>query len=256
MIVIVGLGKTGLSCVRYLQGKDSLVVMDTRANPPGLEQLQKDFPDVNTILGGLDQDILCKAQLIVVSPGVSLACPELQAAAREGIQIVGDVELFVQAAESPIVAITGSNGKTTVTALMGQVIEAAGLTVQVCGNIGEAALDTLCEEKPDYYVMELSSFQLETIYSLKAKAAVILNVTPDHLDRHGNMDNYLQAKQRIYKNCETAVLNAEEEWVWAGLALPPQQLFFSLHEHGKNSFEIINKNKQLMLAFEGQPLCR
>lgn len=213
MKVVVGFGKTGLSCLHYLHGLgEEVVAMDSRDNPPNLDYIKAHYPGMRVVTGGLAEDILLQASQIVVSPGLSLKTPELARAIAHGVHCVGDIELFAQQAQAPIIAITGSNGKTTLTTLVGQMIKDAGLQAKVCGNIGTPVLDLLDQAVPDFYVMELSSFQLETTHSLKAKVAVLLNVTPDHMDRYAGMDDYAAAKLRIYNHCEFAVLNASEPY--------------------------------------------
>ena len=201
MKVIIGLGKTGLSCVRYLLKKDTnIAVVDNRFDPPCLAELKNSFPNVPVYLGGFHEEILSKADEIIISPGVSAK------QIKNGKPIIGDIELFCRAAKAPIIAITGSNGKSTVTALVGEMAKCAGLKVKVGGNLGPPALDLLTDLKPDLYVLELSSFQLETTYSLKAKAAVVLNISPDHMDRYENIAEYTAAKMRIYNNCEVKII--------------------------------------------------
>ena len=217
-VVIIGLGKTGLSCVTYFRQRGiTPLVLDTRDNPPGKELLPV---DCNLITGPLDPAILCSASLIIASPGVALATPALQAAQAAGVEIIGDIELFAREAKAPIVAITGSNGKSTVTTLVGLMAEQAGLNVGVGGNIGTPALDLLLQPA-DLYVLELSSFQLETTSSLKPAAAVILNLSEDHLDRYDGMPGYLAAKQRIFSHAKHIVVNRDD-----AATLPPHQAYW------------------------------
>lgn len=229
MIVVLGLGVTGLSCIRYLQARgESAIVIDSREQPPLLSECQKEFPDIKIILGRLPAEIMLAAKEIIVSPGLSLQTPVLQQAIAKGIPCIGDVELFVREARAPIIAITGSNGKTTLTTLAGQMLQDAGCKALVCGNIGLPVLDVLSQPVPDYYVMELSSFQLEATYSLQAKVAIVLNVSPDHMDRYNSVDDYCAAKQRIYQDCEVAILNQDEPEIWRTLKLPAQRYTFSV----------------------------
>jgi UDP-N-acetylmuramoylalanine--D-glutamate ligase len=209
--VIVGLGKTGMSCVRFLAEKQlSFKVMDTRDNPPGIEELRRDYPHVAVHLGGFNQDWLMSADELIVSPGIALSTPEITEAVAAGADVAGDVELFCREAGQPVVAITGSNGKSTVTTLLGEMVQAAGIKAAVGGNIGTPALELLRESGVDLYILELSSFQLETTHSLHAVAATILNVSPDHMDRYPSMVDYHRAKQRIYRGCKTAVYNKQD----------------------------------------------
>jgi UDP-N-acetylmuramoylalanine--D-glutamate ligase len=213
--IVIGLGKTGVSCINYLLNKGEIVVvMDSRDDPPGLSEMALKFPQLKIMTGGFDLNTLLQADEVIVSPGLSLKTPEIAAAIEQGIPCVGDIELFAREAQAPIIAITGSNGKTTLTTLMGQLLQDAGHHVEVCGNIGTPVLDILTNDVPDYYVMELSSFQLETTHSLRAKVATVLNITPDHMDRYDLVDDYAAAKLRIYKNCECAVINSDEPYTY------------------------------------------
>lgn len=207
-VVIIGLGLTGLSCVDFFLARGvTPKVMDTRTSPPGLDKLPE---TVERHLGSLNDNWLQSANLIVASPGMALAHPSLSAAAEAGVEIVGDIELFCREAQAPIIAITGSNGKSTVTKLVGEMAEAAGKNVGVGGNIGLPAL-MLLDEARELYVLELSSFQLETTSSLRAVAATILNVTEDHMDRYPfGLQQYRAAKLRIYENANVCVVNADD----------------------------------------------
>lgn len=207
-VVIIGLGLTGLSCVDFFLARGVTPrVMDTRIAPAGLDKLPA---AVERHLGSLNEDWLLAADLIIASPGMALALPALSKAAENGVEIVGDIELFCREAQAPIVAITGSNGKSTVTTLVGEMAKAAGVNVGVGGNIGLPAL-MLLEQHCELYVLELSSFQLETTHSLKAAAATILNVTEDHMDRYPfGLQQYRAAKLRVYENAAVCVVNADD----------------------------------------------
>ncbi len=207
IITVIGLGKTGLSCVEFLTKKQADVrVIDTRQNPAGAEQLAKNIP-LHT--GSLNLDWLLQSDIIVISPGLAVKTPEIQTALSAGVEVIGDIELFCREADKPIIAITGSNGKSTVTSLATEMAKAAGLNVGMGGNIGIPAL-SLLEQNHDLYVLELSSFQLETTYSLKAVAATVLNISEDHMNRYVDLEDYRQAKLKIYHQCQTAVINAED----------------------------------------------
>jgi len=209
--IVVGLGKTGFSCVRYLaaQGVDFMVV-DTRQQPPFLAQLQQQYPDVDVQLGDLDATLLSDSQRLIMSPGLSLEQPAIQQAIASNSRIVSDIDLFCEAVSAPIVAITGSNAKSTVTTLVGLMAEQAGKRVGVGGNLGTPVLELLGEGEQDLYVLELSSFQLEISDCLNAEVATILNVSPDHMDRYADIDAYRSAKQRIFNGCAQIVINADE----------------------------------------------
>lgn len=208
--LVVGLGKTGLSCVRYLCGQGrEIAVADSRHNPPGLDELKSGWPDVPVQTGPFDEQWFAGFNELVVSPGVSVETPAIRAAVAGGAKIRGDIDLFAEAADAPIIAITGSNGKTTVTTLLGEMARAAGRRVEVGGNIGTPALDLLGRQA-DLYVLELSSFQLETTDELSALAATVLNVSDDHMDRYPSKMAYFQAKQRIFRGCQNAIVNLDD----------------------------------------------
>lgn len=212
-VAVLGLGSTGLSALRWLRSAGAEVVMfDSREQPSGLAQLTQAFPDVVCHTGPFDVALLTRMDLIVISPGVPVQQPAVQEAIRQGVKVVGDVELFAQyrAPHAKVIAITGSNGKTTVTTLVGEICKQAGMSTIVAGNIGLPVLDTLHMPAPDVYVLELSSFQLETTWSLHVDAATILNVTEDHLDRYDSMAAYAQAKARIYAHARLAVVNRDD----------------------------------------------
>ncbi|MCU7922758.1 MAG: UDP-N-acetylmuramoyl-L-alanine--D-glutamate ligase [Candidatus Thiodiazotropha sp. (ex Dulcina madagascariensis)] len=213
--LIVGLGKTGLSCARHLAAQGvPLAVTDSREQPPGLEALRKDFPDTALFLGGFQAEVFQAANQLVVSPGVPLDESLIQVAREQGTEILGDVELFARAVDAPVVAITGSNGKSTVTTLLGEMARMAGVNVAVGGNLGKPALDLL-DERMELYVLELSSFQLESTHSLKPKAAVVLNISPDHMDRYRDLDEYAATKAKLYAGTAIMVINRDDPRVAA-----------------------------------------
>ena len=227
--VIVGLGRTGVSCARHLAARGHrLIVTDSRSSPPGLPELQRLVPEASTVLGGFDPAVLEGADQIVVSPGVSLREPFLQQAAARGLDLIGDIELFAREAGGRVIGITGTNGKSTVTTLVGEMAKAAGILVRVGGNLGEPALDLLAGPPAAMYVLELSSYQLETTYSLQLEAAAILNVTPDHLDRYRDVAEYAAAKARIFERCLTAIVNLDDALVCRMTRPGQPRLGFSL----------------------------
>ncbi len=216
--LVVGLGATGLSCLRYLrkQGYD-VECVDTRDNPPELQTLSRQYPEVKVSLGAFSQEIfvqhLEKNSLIVKSPGVAPLGSAFDAVNNSDTKIIGDIELFAQAVNimaKPVIAITGSNGKSTVTTLVGEMCRAAGLNTAVGGNLGEPALDLLLQENADLFVVELSSFQLETTYSLQPAASVVLNISADHMDRYESLDQYAAAKRFVYNNANSIVVNRDD----------------------------------------------
>lgn len=200
--VIIGLGKTGLSCVNFCQQHCwPVAVTDSRAHPPGIDRLDK---NIKTSFGKMSAELISQADLLIVSPGVSLKEPVITKAIKRGIPYVGDIELFAQNISAPVITITGSNAKSTVTTLVGEMARRDNINVQVGGNIGTPVLDL---PAADLYVLELSSFQLETTFSLRAKVATVLNICEDHLDRYVNMQEYVDAKLKIYQNCDVGVFN-------------------------------------------------
>lgn len=214
--LVVGLGRTGVSVARHLAARGwQLAVTDSRADPPGRAELERIAPAARCRFGGFDAALLGAAALVVASPGVSLAEPLLREAAARGIEVVGDIELFAREARAPVTAITGTNGKSTVTTLVGEMVEAAGLPVAVGGNLGTPALDLLAAPVPAHYVLELSSFQLETTRTLQVAAGAVLNLSADHMDRYADMPAYAAAKARLFEHCATAVVNVDDPWVAA-----------------------------------------
>jgi len=209
--LIVGLGKTGFSCVKCLVAEGvSVAVTDSREHPPYWEALKEQYPDVAVFLGGFSDDAFKMAEQIVISPGVSRALPEIQQAANRGLPILGDVELFARRCKAPVIAITGSNGKSTVTAIVNEMIKAAGYKVSMGANYGTPALDLLEDEVPDYYLLELSSFQLENTTSLSPVVSVLLNLSPDHLDRYDSVEDYYATKRRVYRGASQIISTTEE----------------------------------------------
>ncbi|MDO9366888.1 MAG: UDP-N-acetylmuramoyl-L-alanine--D-glutamate ligase [Methylotenera sp.] len=214
-VLVLGLGETGLSTLRWLQRQGArLSVADTRDNPPGLDALKAELPEVSIVTGAFTAAIFSHVDLVVASPGVPLSEPTIQAAIKRGVAVIGDVELFAQyrPTSAKVIAITGVNGKTTVTTLVGEMCKAAGLKTIVAGNIGLPVLDALSMEAPDVYVLELSSFQLETTSSLQVDAATMLNLSEDHMDRYASMQDYAIAKARIFYNAKLQVLNRDDAW--------------------------------------------
>ncbi len=210
--VVVGLGASGLASVRHLRALGRRVtVMDTRPNPPHAEQVRREYPEVALQLGALDAATLAGAEEIVLSPGVDPRLPALREAGRQGRPVIGEIELFAREVTAPVIGITGSNGKSTVTRMLAAMAAAAHVPAATGGNLGPPAL-TLLAQQPDapLYILELSSFQLESTRSLAPLAAAVLNLSPDHLDRYAGMSDYAAAKARILRGAQTAVLNADD----------------------------------------------
>jgi len=207
--LVLGLGATGLSIARYLRrNNDDAVFLDSRDEPPGIDELNTVWPGAEVILG--EMKLPRNVERVIVSPGIEDSHELLQKARKKKLEVVSDIEIFAREAQAPFVAVTGSNGKSTVTTLLFHMCRAAGLDVLVGGNLGEPALDLLCAAKPDFYVLELSSFQLRRTATLPAAVAVLLNVTPDHLDWHADEAEYRQSKYRIYNEAQAAVVNRSD----------------------------------------------
>ena len=253
MKAVIGTGITGLSVARFLaQQKQAFVLLDTRTSPPNLEKIKTEFPNVEVELGELNPDTLLHCDEIILSPGVAIETPAITAAKNAGIPVVGDIELFVRYAKAPIVAITGSNAKSTVTTLVGEMAKNAGINVAVGGNLGTPALELLADDI-ELYVMELSSFQLETVTKLNAKVATILNISADHLDRYADMRAYILAKLRVYFGAEHIVVNRNDVLTHPPLAANTKPIYFG----GKadfGSFGLIEENGEVFLAKNLKPL--
>ena len=253
--VVVGLGSSGYSCVRYLieQGI-SVAVTDSRENPPNLAEFKHKFPNVIVSTGKLDDALLSKASTIVISPGVSLKEPVISQQIARGTPVIGDIELFAKSANAPVIAITGTNAKSTVTTLVGEMAKAAGVNVQVGGNLGTPALDLLTTPRPELFVLELSSFQLETTYSLTPKVATVLNITPDHMDRYDTLQEYCDTKQRVYNHSEIAVCNRDDPATECRDTTVKRKLHFTLNQPNQHEFGLLKQDNEIYLAYENQAL--
>lgn len=241
-VLVLGLGDTGLSSLRWLAMQGAILsVADTRENPPGLDTLKAELPQVTIYTGAFKAASFADIDLILASPGVPLSEPEIQAAIQRGVNVVGDVELFGQyrSENAKVIAITGANGKTTVTTLVGEICKAAGLKTIVAGNIGLPVLDALSMETPDVYVLELSSFQLETTSNLHIDAATMLNLSEDHMDRYASFQDYAIAKARIFYNAKLQVLNRDDAWSMLMARPKLSQVTFGLSDDGdEHSFSL------------------
>jgi UDP-N-acetylmuramoylalanine--D-glutamate ligase len=212
-VLVIGLGVTGLSVAKYLSKLGfNFAAVDSRDNPPSLKEFTEQMPDVPVFTGKFSEEAFQVATHLVISPGVALTEPAVAQAVANGSVIVSDIDLFACSTNAPIVAITGSNGKSTVTTMLGEMAKTSGKLVGVGGNLGTAALDLL-ETPADLFVLELSSFQLERTTVLNAAAATVLNVSADHLDRHRDVEEYAGAKQRIFDGNGVMVINADDERV-------------------------------------------
>ncbi len=247
--VIVGLGATGLSVARYLSEQGvPIMMMDTRENPPQLDEARHRFPDMPLILGHLDEAVLARAHTIVVSPGLSMKTPAIAKQIAKGTEVIGDIELFARQVKAPVIAITGTNAKSTVTTLVGLMAGACGHQVQVGGNLGTPILDLYtAHPEADLFVLELSSFQLETTDSLRPAVATILNITPDHMDRYDTLADYQRAKQRVYQHCEVAVSFADDP-LTEPLVPVQKKRYFRTGEPAHNEFGLRIKDGVRYLA--------
>ncbi|OMH36552.1 UDP-N-acetylmuramoyl-L-alanine--D-glutamate ligase [Motiliproteus sp. MSK22-1] len=253
--IVIGLGKTGLSCARYLSNLgEAFGVVDTRAEPPLLAQFRENYPGIPVECGELNADSLMQASRLIVSPGVSRDLAAIRQAEASGVEVLGDIDLFCRAARAPIVAITGSNAKSTVTTLVGEMAKCAGINVGVGGNLGIPVLELLANDEQqggdekELYVLELSSFQLETTSELRAAVATVLNVSPDHMDRYPNLMAYHQAKHRVYKGCEKAVFNGDDSLTAPLIPEVTPRAQFALKTPDIGNYGVITEGGEQFLA--------
>ncbi|MCX7117982.1 MAG: UDP-N-acetylmuramoyl-L-alanine--D-glutamate ligase [Legionellales bacterium] len=251
MHLVAGLGKTGHSIARYLQRRNKpFAVFDTRSQPAGLLEFQAKYPEHKVFLGEIPEALYGEITEIITSPGVALDGPVLRKAIERGIPVIGDIECFAREVKAPVIAITGTNGKSTVTTLVWEMAKASGIKVAVAGNIGLPVLDVLDDGVPyDLWVLELSSFQLEVTSSLAPLAATLLNVTSDHLDRHHHLEAYLQAKRRVYHLAKTCLYQREDHQT-----LPPEDassnwVSFGLDAPGKGDWGLVIQRGVSYLAY-------
>lgn len=247
--LVYGLGATGLSVARYMQrnGIEARYV-DSRNEPPGASELCELIADAEMVFGKTPKKWLKKTSRIFVSPGIADNDAYLKAARDAGVEVLSDIELFVRDVDAPFVAITGSNGKSTVTTLLALMCESAGVTGYAGANLGMPALDLLTKDKPDYYILELSSFQLQRTRNLPAKVAVLLNISADHLDWHTSVDEYRDAKYRIFAEAEAAVINRDDDAIEQQLSEKIQRVSFGLDEPDTDQYGLREEDGQLFLA--------
>jgi UDP-N-acetylmuramoylalanine--D-glutamate ligase len=245
--IVLGLGKTGLSIARYLQRNDcDAMFLDSRDEPPGIDELGDIWPDADVVLG--DLQLPAKIARVIVSPGIPDDIELLKKARKKKIEVISDVEIFAREAKAPFVAVTGSNGKSTVTTLLNHMCRADGRTALAGGNLGEPALDLLDADIPDVYVLELSSFQLQRTENLPAEVAVLLNVSPDHLDWHADEDEYRRSKYRIYREARTAVVNRADARAAEHAKDIEKVITFGLDEPADGHYGIRRDEDDLYLA--------
>lgn len=249
--VIVGLGDSGLAAANYLADQGySLAVMDSRDQPPQAQALYARHPQIELVTGGFDDAVLARAREIIVSPGVDTRAPIFQQARARGQILIGEIELFARAVNAPVIAITGSNGKSTVTRMVDAMARAANIQVATGGNLGPAALTLLADQpQAELFILELSSFQLETVRSLRPRVAAVLNLTPDHLDRYDSMADYAAAKARIFNHADHAVLQADQHWVEAMAPATATQHWFAANaDRGLIQWHLALHDGELWLA--------
>ncbi|GAB6388043.1 UDP-N-acetylmuramoyl-L-alanine--D-glutamate ligase [Stutzerimonas marianensis] len=248
--IVVGLGKSGMSVVRHLARRGlPFAVVDTRENPPELATLTAQYPGIEVRCGELDPEFLCRASELIVSPGLPVSTPALKLAAERGVKLSGDIDLFAREAKAPIVAITGSNAKSTVTTLVGEMAIEAGRKVAVGGNLGVPALDLL-DDQVELYVLELSSFQLETTDQLNAEVATCLNISEDHMDRYDGLPAYHQAKHRIFRGARQVVINRDDRLSRPLVADDLPAWSFGLGKPDFKGFGLFEENGEKYLAFQ------
>ena len=253
--VVAGLGKTGVSVVRYLLRSGwKVAVTDTRAAPPGVDELRQMAPNLPVSAGGLDEILLTDADVVVASPGLSQADPFFDAARRLGVPVIGDIELFARSGAGPVVGITGTNGKSTVTTLVARMAEKAGRITRAGGNLAPPALDLLEGAAADLYVLELSSYQLETTHTLRLAAATVLNVTPDHLDRYADTAAYAAAKARIFERAAVAIINLDDPIVASMAMDAARRVTFSLRADAGADYSLQRHDGQDWLVARGERL--
>jgi len=254
--LIVGLGATGVAVARYLCARgESVRVIDSRATPPGLDELRTACPEAEVIVQTLDPKWLDGASRVLLSPGLAYDIPLALEARRRGLAVIGDIELFALAARAPVIAITGSNGKSTVTTLASEMLKAQGMAAPAGGNLGPPALDLL-DAPADAYVLEISSFQMETADSLAPLAATVLNVSPDHLDRHVTLERYAELKEKLLRAADHAVVNADDPIVAAMGSRHPRVVSFSVATELARGYSIVERGGERWLARDREPLLR
>jgi UDP-N-acetylmuramoylalanine--D-glutamate ligase len=247
--LVYGLGASGLSVARYLRRKDAAAAfIDSRAAPPGLDELRALEPDADIVLGEAPAGFLERFDRIIVSPGIADRDPLLRAARRAGIEIVTDIDLFVAAGKVPFAAVTGSNGKSTVATLLALMCRASGLSARAGANLGEPALDLLRDGKLEFCVLELSSFQLHRCCSLPAQVAVLLNISPDHLDWHESEQEYRAAKYRIFREASAAVWNRADPQAEQHIASATRTISFGLDSPQPNQYGVLKRDGTTFLA--------
>ena len=253
--LVAGLGASGLAAARHLAAiGEPVLVIDSRKEPPGLEALRRESPSVRTELGTLDPHWLERARRVVLSPGLSIDLPLVAAAREKRIEVVGELELFARAASAPVIAVTGSNGKSTVTTLTAHLLAAQGFKAPAGGNLGPPALELLDLGPVDAYVLEVSSFQMETTTSLAPVAAALLNISPDHMDRHGSLERYAALKVALLEAAQRAVVNFDDPFVRELAPRDKETIAFSVREPLRAGWSIVAHRGERWIARGLEPL--
>jgi UDP-N-acetylmuramoylalanine--D-glutamate ligase len=255
LTVIVGLGGTGLSCVKYFSSiGEAVKVVDSRKEPPGLTVLKEKYPHIECELGEFKLETFVTAKQLVVSPGLSIQTAEIAEARKAGVKITGDIDIFSKQVTAPIVAVTGSNGKSTVVAMLAAILKKAGKNFGLGGNLdGEnfkPALDLLAEDEKELYLLELSSFQLETTESLGAEVATILNLSADHMDRYEGISDYHRAKQRIFRACKQLVVNRDDKDSYPAEEIDAAVWDFGFGRPGVNGLGLLEEGGDKYIAYQ------
>ena len=253
--IIIGLGKTGLSVAKYFSTKGlPFEFMDTRSSPPMIEEFKTHFPDINIEVGKLKESSLLGAKELIISPGLSIKTPEIQRAKEFGIPLRGDIDIFSKAVKAPIIGVTGSNGKSTVVALLSSILSSSGMSVGLGGNLDgpntKSALDLLEGEDKDIYLLELSSFQLETTESLGAEVAVILNLSEDHMDRYDTLEEYHDAKLRVFNGCCQLVINRDDVYSYPKKNIDVPVWDFGVEHSNSNSLGISENQGEQYITYK------
>ncbi len=253
-VLVVGMGATGASMAAWLsaQGRSATFV-DSRANPPGLARIRSALPDAPLQCGPIPERVPADIDLLLVSPGLRMDLPLLLDAQQRGLPVLSDIDLFMRVCTGRVLGVTGSNGKSTVTSLLECMLAAAGVRVRAGGNLGTPALDLLSDDI-DVYVLELSSFQLERSADLPLHAAVVLNLSPDHIDHHGSLAGYGKAKQRIYAACHAAIVNRDEPALAAEITSAIPRIGFSLSKPASRDWGIIDSDDGQWIARGNYPV--
>ncbi|MGC6481749.1 MAG: UDP-N-acetylmuramoyl-L-alanine--D-glutamate ligase [Porticoccaceae bacterium] len=253
---ILGMGATGVSVASYLAAKDiSFDFVDSRNKPPNLDLVKTKYPKAEINLGSFDEEFLCRYDRLIVSPGIALSEPALIKAKQQGVELLGDLELFLEQAQAPVIIISGSNGKSTVTALVGKMAEDSGLTIGVGGNLGTPMLDLL-DNRHKLYVIEVSSFQLELLNDSRGAISGLLNISPDHLDRYKNLQQYHTAKHRIFRGASKVIINREDALTRPLISTQIPMISFGLNQPDLGCFGILEGIQDGYLSYGIERLMR